>query len=330
MRSRASRLLPVTGALAAGATALAFAVYRKEMNAAGRRIAAHRQVIDSAPGPIEFAESGNGRAVLLIHGAGGGFDQGLDLGHVFLGDGFRVIAPSRFGYLGTPLPADASAEAQADAHLRLLDALQVESAPVIGVSAGAPSAMQLCLKHPDRCPALVLIVPLAYTPESAAAKAPSFFFEKVLNAIVKSDFIFWAATKLTRPTLVETILGTPLDDYRSATPDERRSVDEMLQSILPMSRRAAGIRNDNVVSTTLKRYPLEHMHVPTLVISAADDRYGTYDRGLYTADQIHDGRFVGFPTGGHLLLGHESKVRSEVTSFLNAHQGAGSNKAMAV
>ena len=109
MRSGTSRLLPVTGAIAAGATALAFAAYRKEMRAAGRRIAAHRQVIASAQGPIEFAESGNGRAVLLIHGAGGGFDQGLDLGEVFLGDGFRVIAPSRFGYLGTPLPADASA-----------------------------------------------------------------------------------------------------------------------------------------------------------------------------------------------------------------------------
>ena len=224
MRSGASRLLPVTGAIAAGATALAFAAYRKEMRAAGRRIAAHRQVIASAQGPIEFAESGNGRAVLLIHGAGGGFDQGLDLGQVFLGDGFRVIAPSRFGYLGTPLPADASAEAQADAHLRLLDALQVENAPVIGVSAGAPSAMQLCLKHPDRCPALVLIVPLVYTPESADAKAPSFFFQKLLDVIIQSDFIYWAATKIARPTLVETILGTPLADYRSATAGERSGI----------------------------------------------------------------------------------------------------------
>ena len=53
----------------------------------------------------------------------GGFDQGLELGDGLVRAGFRLIAPSRFGYLRTPLPADASAEAQADAHASLLDAL---------------------------------------------------------------------------------------------------------------------------------------------------------------------------------------------------------------
>ena len=43
----------------------------------------------------------------MVHGAGGGFDQGLELGD-FARAGFRVIAVSRFGYLGTPLPADAA------------------------------------------------------------------------------------------------------------------------------------------------------------------------------------------------------------------------------
>src|SRR5688500_14852796 len=125
-------------------------------------------------------------------------------------------------YLGTPLPADASAEAQADAHLRLLDALQLDTVPVIGVSAGAPSAMQLCLKHPERCSALVLVVPLAWTPDRQPVDAPSPFFEKVLNTIAASNFLFWTATKVARMTLLQTILGTPVADYRNATDDERR------------------------------------------------------------------------------------------------------------
>ena len=90
----------------------------------------------------------------------------------------------------------------------------------------------------------------------------------------------------------------------------------MLRTILPISRRVAGIRNDSEVASNLTRYPLEEMRVPTLVISAADDLYDTYESGLHTAEHIRDAKFTGFSTGGHLLLGHEAEVRSEITSFL--------------
>jgi len=53
----------------------------------------------------------------------------------------RVIAMSRFGYLRTPRPADASPEAQADAHICLLDALGITKAVVMGVSAGGPPGL---------------------------------------------------------------------------------------------------------------------------------------------------------------------------------------------
>ena len=128
--------------------------------------------------------------------------------------------------------------------------------------------------------------------------------------------------KVARPALVKTILGTPVPVYRSATIEQRRGVDQMLRSILPISRRVAGIWNDSDVASNLTRYPLEEMLVPALVISTADDLYDTYESALYTAEQIRDGRFAGFSTGGHLLLGHEAEVRSEITSFLQEHLGA--------
>ena len=59
---------------------------------------------------------------------------------------YRVSAAPR-----TAMPVDASPAAQADAHLALMDALGIDRAVVLGVSAGAPSAMQLALRHPDRC-----------------------------------------------------------------------------------------------------------------------------------------------------------------------------------
>ena len=314
------RHLKVIGACAAGASALAYAAYRKDLEAARERIESDRQFIDSPHGPIEFAEAGDGPAVLLVHGAGGGFDQGLDLGDTLLGDGYRIIAPSRFGYLGTPLPADASPEAQADAHLRLLDALQLDTVPVVGVSAGAPSAMQLCLKHPERCSALVLIVPMAWAPERETTNARfSPLLLPLINAVLSSDFLCWTATKVAPLAVVKSILGTPVTVYRNATIEERRGVDQMLRTLLPVSRRVAGLLNEGEIAASLTRYPLEEMRVPTLVISAADDLYDTYESGLHTAEHIRDARFVGFSTGGHLLLGHEAEVRSEITSFLNEH-----------
>jgi len=311
------RLLKLIGACAGGASAFAYAAYRRELAAARARVESGRQFIDSPYGPIEFAEAGDGPAVLFIHGAGGGFDQGLGLGAAFLGDDYRVIAPSRFGYLGTPLPGEASPEAQADAHLRLLDALHLDRVPVIGVSAGGPSAMQLALRHPDRCAALVLVVPMAWAPQRGAGDGRlSSLFLPVLNAVASSDFLFWTAMKTARQTLVKTLLGTPVPVYRSATSEDRRSVDEMLRTILPISKRVTGIRNDSAVASSLTRYPLEEMRVPTLVISAADDLYDTCESSLHTAEQIRDARFIGFATGGHLLLGHGKAVRSQITGFL--------------
>lgn len=68
---------------------------------------ASSQVIRTNSGPIEYTTVGDGYPVLVVHGAGGGYDQGLILAQ-FEGDDFRRIAISRFGYLRTPLPANAS------------------------------------------------------------------------------------------------------------------------------------------------------------------------------------------------------------------------------
>ena len=298
-------------ALAAGASALTWAAYFKDITDAKRRIETGN-VLDG----IEFGESGEGPPVLVIHGAGGGFDQGLALGRGFLGNGYRIIAPSRFGYLGTPLPANASAEAQADAHARLLDALQINSVQAIGVSASASSAVHFCLRHPERCTALVLVVPMAYVPDRAPVRELPPFFAAALNVMAESDFLFWMSTKVAHAKLVQTLLGTPIEVYRNATRAERHAVDFMMRSVLPISRRAAGIRNESAVASALTRPALEEIAVPTLIISAEDCLYGTYANSVYTAGQIPHAKLVTFETGGHLLVGHEAEVRSQLRSVL--------------
>jgi 2-hydroxy-6-oxonona-2,4-dienedioate hydrolase len=71
--------------------------------------------------------------------------------------------------------------------------------------------------------------------------------------------------------------------------------------------------------SSLDRYPLERITVPTLIISASDDPYNTFISAQYTAQNIPGAKFIGLECGGHLLIEQEEKVRSEVDKFLKQH-----------
>ena len=127
--------------------------------------------------------------LLAVHGSGGGHDQGMAFAAGLASQGIRVIAMSRFGYLRTPMPIDASAAAQADAHVCLLDALGIRRTAIMGGSAGAPSALQLAIRHPDRVSALVLLVPLAYKPPTQTDSAPTMppWVEATMMQVIGSE-----------------------------------------------------------------------------------------------------------------------------------------------
>jgi hypothetical protein len=48
------------------------------------------------------AEDGSGQVVLVSYRLFGGFDVGLGAGHLYLGDGYRLLAPSRFAISARP------------------------------------------------------------------------------------------------------------------------------------------------------------------------------------------------------------------------------------
>jgi len=311
-------------ALAVAGTALAYGFFQRDLAAARRRLDAASEIAATRCGPIEYATVGTGPPLLLVHGAGGGFDQGLAVGRSLAAHGHRVIAMSRFGYLRTPLPTDASAAAQADAHACLLDALDLDRAAVIGVSAGAPSALELAVRHPERVSALVLMVPAAYVPRSggeAAVRTPPGTLQ-LFNTALRSNFLFWAIRQAAPTLMIRGLLGTPPELVERADAQDRARVETMLDEILPVTDRRLGLLNDAAVTTTIARSALEDVSTPTLTISAADDLYGTYDAARYTAEQIPGARFVGYPDGGHMLVGRNAEVTNAIAEFLAATDAA--------
>jgi 2-hydroxy-6-oxonona-2,4-dienedioate hydrolase len=90
----------------------------------------------------------------------------------------------------------------------------------------------------------------------------------------------------------------------------------MLKQILPVSSRRMGLLNDAKVTSTLPRYELERIPVPTLVMSVEDDLFDTFSNARHTAASVPGARFVGYPTGGHVWVGHQDEVVSQIVAFL--------------
>ena len=307
------KTLAVVAVLCLAVAVVAYASYRRDLAEQRARVAEGSVIAQTACGPIEYASNGEGPAVLLVHGAGGGFDQGLGIARDLAG--FRVITMSRFGYLRTPLPRDASPAAQADAHACLLDALKIERAAIVGVSAGGPSTLQFALRHPHRTRAMMLLVPLAYAPRGAPAELSAlarFMYERG----VRSDFLYWAIMNAAPDVVVKTILATPPAVVESADASERARVEQMMQHILPLRERHAGLLNDAAVAASLRPYELERIKAPSLLVSARDDLYGTFESTSYTASQIPGARFVGYESGGHVWVGHHRELVSLMKEFL--------------
>jgi pimeloyl-ACP methyl ester carboxylesterase len=121
------------GTLAALAGARVHRRFRKDLRAAWERIEAGGRVMQTARGAIEYGEAGRGSPVLLIHGAGGGYDHALLAGQFILEDGYRMIAASRFGYLRSPPAQEANPATQAD----------------LWESPGKSAAMRAASSHPS-------------------------------------------------------------------------------------------------------------------------------------------------------------------------------------
>ncbi len=285
--------------------------YQEDLSRARGRILQGSQVVETAHGPIEYSTTGKGLPVLFIHGAGGGHDMG-QLFARRIGDDFFWICPSRFGYLRTPLPPDASFEAQADACAALLDYLHIEKAAIIGLSIGGPSALLFALRHPRRCAALVL--QSAITKTTPKRPLTDWFY----NALFRSDFIYWAASHTVKNYLIKKF-GVDPAILKTLPPEEKQWIEEVLHLFHPASKRYAGIRNDQKATISESQYDLDKIHMPTLILHALDDGLVDVDYANYAHARIGGSELVTFPSGGHFLIGIHQECRNAIAGFLKKH-----------
>jgi 2-hydroxy-6-oxonona-2,4-dienedioate hydrolase len=308
-----------SAALGAGAAllgvGLAAGSYVEAVAAARQRITGRSQLVRTRHGMLEYAVAGTGKPFLMVHGTGGGFDQGLRFTVELLERNIQVIAPSRFGYLRSDFPPDPSPQNQADAFVELLDHLHIERIALAGGSAGALPAAHFALRHPDRCDKLVLLVPAANLDEKdpvAFTPLQRFLVSKLLT----SDAWFYAALKLAPESLIGTLLATDPALLHTVSPAEAARARHVLHDLMPISLRARGMALDGHMAGQPANFSFADLAVPTLIISAEDDRFGTAATARAIAAAVPSSKLVIYPTGGHLMLGHDADVATEIIRFL--------------
>ncbi len=291
--------------------------YKMIIEDAKKRINQGSKMIKTKLGEMECAVKGEGPPVLIAHGNGGGYDQGLELAELYTSGGFKVIAPSRFGYLNTPLPTgmNAAPMAQADAYVSLLDELQVQKAVILAVSDGGPSALQFAIRHPERCVGLIMVAA-----KSSPPPKESWLQAIIFNSVLRTDYLYWNMTYKHR-SLMLSVFGITKELQDKFTDDDKRMVSAVVDLMNPISYRKKGIFNDRkwMNNKTLRPedYPIHNIKAPTLVVHAVDDSLQPIFHGEYTASYIPGAHFLKLESGGHFSAGRVEEVRSEITTFLN-------------
>lgn len=267
---------------------------------------------------MEHVRSGEGPAVLLLHGAMGGYDQSVRLGRLAIGEkGFDGIAVSRPGYLGTPQSAGRKPEEQADLCARLLDTLGIGGTAVVAISGGGQCALQFALRHAGRCRAAVMIsacsaqlrvkIPLRFHVLSFLANFPAITARMQKKAA--ANFETAAQRSIPDPVLRAEVLNDP-----EVGPLFREHV---VSTFDRMSERIAGTQNDIVQSRSEFDYPVEQIAAPVLVVHGTEDEAVPFAQAEALMSRVKCGDLLKIEGGRHTsLFTHRRLIQARVRTFL--------------
>jgi pimeloyl-ACP methyl ester carboxylesterase len=291
-------------------------MYRTDMRRAYARVRDRATVFASPYGALEYTTRGGGLSVLVVHGGGGGFDQGELLVDALLGDTFHTITPSRFGYLGSAMPADASWDAQAHALAALLDHLGLERVAVVALSQGGPSALLLAALHPERVSSLTCLS-CGVVASTSADQADANRKGSLLRTVFARDYLYWLLARFFKGPLMR-VLGASRSVVAALAPEQRALIERVIDEMNPASPRAAGVVLDNTAPLPGAR--IAAITAPTLIVHADDDLLQLMHNAEFAAATIPGARLLRFASGGHVVMAVEREAIGEaVRAHIRAH-----------
>jgi pimeloyl-ACP methyl ester carboxylesterase len=327
---KASFLLFVLALLVVGFVLAWFASWRSDELASLDSVS---ELAETKKGRVEYVDRGEGPTLLVFHDAPGGYDQAMLLGSLFAEEEFHLVAPSRPGYLRTPLTTGRSFAEQADAMAALIETMGISRVAVLASSFGAPAAMHFAGRYADKVSALVLLSP-AITTSAADEKTLRIDLGQLVNDRLEGDFGAWLAMESLQKDPRKLLVGVVqaendgpeaeregLVEYILDQSDQREWFESLIGTFVPPSAREAGVRNDLQQLRTLGELPLEQIVVPTLIVHGTVDKLIPISGSEAMAARIPGAIFHPVDGAGHLIeLGPKAaEVQSKVREFLREH-----------
>ncbi len=265
---------------------------------------------------VHCLKAGEGNVpVLLLHG--GGYDSAsLSYKHGIgpISEHHRVFAPDWPGYGESDKPEmEYSTEYYVGFLGRLMDALGLEKASLVGISMGGAIALGFSLRSPQRVNKLVLVDSHGLGGEVPGGVASYAFVRlPLLNKLV------WAALGRSRK-MVRASLQTTFHDPRAVTGN---LVDEVYQLVKKpgVGKAWRSWQKNEIRWKGLRTNFVDRLHaltVPTLILHGAEDTYVPVSWARRAHTLIKDSELHVFPQCGHwLTLERPGEFDSAVLEFL--------------
>lgn len=252
---------------------------------------------------VHYKEMGSGEPVfILLHGFGASTFSWREVMAPFAELG-RVIAYDRpaFGLTSRPMPGEwkgqnpYSPESQAAIVIGLMDALGVDTAWLVGNSAGGTVSVYTALTYPQRISGLILVDAAIYTGGGSPGWVRPLLATPQMRRIgpLLARQIATSGNDFIRSAFHDPSLVTPevLEGYRK--PLRAHNWDRALWELTAASR-PLGLAER-----------LNELNLPVLVITGDDDRIVPTEQSIRLANEIPGAALAVIPNAGHLP--HEEK-----------------------
>jgi pimeloyl-ACP methyl ester carboxylesterase len=269
---------------------------------------AHSQILETSLGSIEYTlEGNNGPVLLFIHGTPGGYDQTTQATNKF-----RVLTPSRPGYLRTSIALGKTPLEQAKVFKVLIDELGIDKVIVMGVSGGGPSSIEFAAKFPENTHGLIAFEAVSYAEDLNKVD------DEIINA---SDLGLWIQLSLIsfldNEKFASAMLPSPGNRKRLlADPKNIKNLKELVWSIWPLSARKEGFKNDY---EQFKNFllPLDEVKVPTLVVHGDEDANVDINHAKELVKKIKGAKLYVVKGGDHYMSStHAGEIDPLIENFI--------------
>lgn len=261
-------------------------IFPGERYPAGTDLETRQVVVDGTP--IRFVETGEGPAVVLLHGVGASIYAWRHTIQPLAQAGFRVIAFDNRGFGSSGKPERGYANDDYVALLdRLLDSLGVGRAALVGHSMGGQIAAEYALAHAQRVLGLALLAP-----SGRGIRLP------VLLAAARWPVVGPVAAALRGRWVTGSILRTIYANPAAVTEED---VDQYYAPVAEVDygRSLRGVLRAFRFDALPER--LDAWPGPTLIIWGGEDRLISPTVGRELATQFARVAFVQLPDVGHAV-----------------------------